>query len=56
MAAAATAIGVAATPAEKRKLVLARFYVERMLPQTLALAAALTHDSAAVMALQPDDL
>ena len=56
MAAAATAIGVAATPAEKRKLVLARFYVERMLPQTLALAAALTHDSAAVMALQSDDL
>ena len=41
MAAAATAIGEAATPVEQRKPALARFFVERMLPQTLALAAAL---------------
>jgi len=56
MAAASAAIGVAATPFEKRKTVLARFYVERMLPQTLALAAALAHKSDAVMALHADDL
>ena len=56
MAAASAAIGVAATPVEKRKIVLARFYVERMLPQTLALSGALAYDAGPVMALQAEDL
>ena len=41
------ALGEAATPVERRKTVLARFFVERMLPQTLALSAALAADAGA---------
>ncbi|MFG1333944.1 acyl-CoA dehydrogenase [Xanthobacter autotrophicus] len=52
MAAAAT--GEAATPVLQRKAVLARFFVERMLPQTLGLDAALAHGAPSLMALHAD--
>ena len=56
MAAASAALGEAATPVERSKTVLARFFVERMLPQTLALSGALASDAGPIMALQPEDL
>jgi len=56
MAAASAAAGSAATPVESRKRVLTRFLVERMLPQTLALSAALAADAESIMAIQPDAL
>ncbi|MFG1260480.1 MULTISPECIES: acyl-CoA dehydrogenase [Xanthobacter] len=53
MAAAVPPAG-AATPVEARKGALARFFVQRMLPQTLGLEAALAHGATALMALQAD--
>lgn len=49
MAAAAPASG--ATPAEARKGALARFYVQRMLPQALGLETALAYGAPTLMAL-----
>jgi hypothetical protein len=43
-----------ATPVEARKTALARFFVERMLPQTLGLEAALTNGAPSLMALGAD--
>ncbi|WP_454916966.1 acyl-CoA dehydrogenase [Xanthobacter sediminis] len=54
MAAAAAPLGAAATPAAARKAALARFFVERMLPETLGLDAALTHGAPSLMALPAD--
>lgn len=53
MAAAVPAVDEA-TPVEARKAALARFFVERMLPQTLGLEAALAHGAPALMALHAD--
>ena len=52
MAAAVPASG--ATPTEARKAALARFYVQRLLPQTLGLEAALAHGAPTLMALSAD--
>ena len=54
MAAAARPASEAASPAEARKAMLARFFVARMLPQTLGLDAALAHGAPALMALPAD--
>ncbi|HRO09931.1 acyl-CoA dehydrogenase [Amaricoccus sp.] len=50
MAAASAASGDAATRAEAGKPALARFYVDRLLPQTRALAEALRSDPSTVLA------
>lgn len=54
MAAAAAGLGEAATPVERRKLAVARFFVERMLPETKGLAAALEAGAPALMALEAE--
>jgi len=54
MAAAARARGDAATPLERRKIEVARFFVARLLPQTLALEATLAADAGVLMALPPE--
>jgi len=54
MAAAAAAAGDTATPVEQRKPALARIFVERMLPQTLGLDAALAYGAPSLMALPAD--
>jgi hypothetical protein len=56
MAAVAAPLGEGATPVERRKPALARFFVERMLPQTLALHAALASDAGSTMALRSDEI
>ena len=55
MAAAAAALGEAASPVERRKVTVARFFVERMLPETKGLAAAIEAGAPALMALEPAD-
>lgn len=54
MAAAAVALGEGASPTARRKPVLAQFFVERMLPHTLGLDAALAHGAPSLMALEAD--
>ncbi|MFG1401090.1 acyl-CoA dehydrogenase [Xanthobacter sediminis] len=54
MAAAAAGLGETATPTVRRKAALARFFVERMLPETLGLDAALSHGAPSLMALPAD--
>jgi Acetyl-CoA dehydrogenase C-terminal like/Acyl-CoA dehydrogenase, C-terminal domain len=54
MAAAAAGLGEAATPVERRKLAVARFFVERMLPETRGLAAAIEAGAPALMALEAE--
>ncbi len=54
MAAAASALGDQATPVAKRKPALARFFMERMLPETLGLEAALAHGAPSLMTLPAD--
>ncbi|QRG09340.1 acyl-CoA dehydrogenase [Xanthobacter dioxanivorans] len=54
MSAAALALGADAPPALRRKPKIARFFVERMLPATLALDAALAHGAPALMALEAE--
>ena len=56
MAAAAAPLGGATPRLERRKAVLARFFVERMLPRTAALRETLGASAEPVMALYPDDL
>jgi hypothetical protein len=51
---AAAAAREAAPPVEQRKAALARFFVERVLPQTLGLDAALSHGAPSLMALHAD--
>ena len=51
MVAAALARGADASPPEQRKVEVARFFVARMLPETLALDAALAEGAASLMAL-----
>ena len=53
--AAAAASGEAASPVERRKATVARFFVERMLPETKGLAAAIEAGAPALMALEPAD-
>jgi len=53
MAAAVPPAGEA-SPTEQRKRALARFFVERMLPQTLGLEAALAQGAASLMALDAE--
>src|SRR3546814_1462597 len=53
MAAAVPALDEA-TAVEVRKTALARFFVERMLPQTLGLEAALASGASSLMALDAD--
>ena len=55
MAAAAAGLGEAASPVERRKVTVARFFVERMLPETKGLAAAIEAGAPALMALEPAD-
>ena len=55
MAAAAAALGEATSPVERRKVTVARFFVERMLPETKGLAAAIEAGAPALMALEPAD-
>jgi hypothetical protein len=55
MAAAAAGLGEATTPFERRTVTVARFFVERMLPQTEGLAAAIEAGAPALMALEPAD-
>ncbi|MDQ0503965.1 acyl-CoA dehydrogenase [Xanthobacter agilis] len=54
MAAAAADMGEAAPPAAARKTALARFFMARMLPETLGLDAALGHGASSLMALPAD--
>ena len=54
MAGAAAGLGDAATPVERRKLTVARFFVERMLPQTEGLASAIEAGAPALMALEAE--
>ena len=54
MAAAAAALGEAATPVERRKLAVARFFVERMLPQTERARCGDRSGAPALMALEAD--
>ncbi|MFG1418531.1 acyl-CoA dehydrogenase [Xanthobacter sp. V0B-10] len=54
MATAAAGLGETATPTVLRKAALARFFVERMLPETLGLDAALAHGAPSLMALPAD--
>jgi hypothetical protein len=54
MAAAAAELGETATPVERRKLTVARFFVERMLPQTQGLATAIEAGGPALMALEAE--
>ncbi|MFG1480940.1 acyl-CoA dehydrogenase [Xanthobacter sp. V4C-4] len=54
MVAAAQALGEDASPVARRKAALARVFVERTLPQTLALDAALAHGAPSLMALPAD--
>jgi hypothetical protein len=53
--AAAAGLGEAASPVERRKIPVARFFVERMLPETKGLAAAIEAGAPALMALEPAD-
>ena len=53
--AAAAASGEAASPVERRKATVARFFVERILPETKGLAAAIEAGAPALMALEPAD-
>jgi alkylation response protein AidB-like acyl-CoA dehydrogenase len=55
MAAAAAGLGEAATPVEGRKVILARFFVERMLPETNGLTAAIAAGAPTLMALERAD-
>ena len=48
-------LGEAASPVERRKVTVARFFVERMLPETKGLAAAIEAGAPALMALEPAD-
>ncbi len=43
-----------ATPLKQRKLALARFFVSRLMPQTIALDAAIRAGAADIMAIDPD--
>jgi 3-(methylsulfanyl)propanoyl-CoA dehydrogenase len=52
---AAGATGEAASPVERRKAAVARVCVERMLPETKGLAAAIDAGAPALMALEPAD-
>jgi alkylation response protein AidB-like acyl-CoA dehydrogenase len=54
MAGAAAGLGDAATPVGRRKLTVARFFVERMLPQTEGLASAIEAGAPALMALEAE--
>ena len=54
MACHALALGEAAQPLHRRKLALARFFMARILPQTVALDGALAAGAAPVMALEAD--
>src|SRR3954454_15957246 len=54
MAAAAAGLGEAATPVERRKLAVARFFVERMLPETKGLATAIEAGAPTLMALEAE--
>jgi alkylation response protein AidB-like acyl-CoA dehydrogenase len=54
MASAAAGLGDATTPVERRKLTVARFFVERMLPQTEGLASAIQAGAPALMALEAE--
>ena len=53
--AAAAGLGEAASPVERRKVPVARFFMERMLPETKGLAAAIQAGAPALMALEPAD-
>jgi alkylation response protein AidB-like acyl-CoA dehydrogenase len=54
MACHALALGPAATPLHRRKLAVARFFMARILPQTVGLALALEAGAAPLMALEAD--
>jgi hypothetical protein len=54
MACHALALGSAATPLHRRKLAVARFFMARILPQTVGLALALEAGAAPLMALEAD--
>ena len=56
MAAAAAPLGDAATRTERRKPVLAQFFVDRMLPQSEALSATLAASAESTMVLEAEDL
>jgi hypothetical protein len=53
--AAAAAAGESTAPVERRKAAVARFFMERMLPETKGLAAAIEAGAPALMALEPAD-
>lgn len=55
MALHALALGDAAQPFHRRKLAVARFYMARLLPQTLGLEAAISAGATTLMALEADD-
>jgi alkylation response protein AidB-like acyl-CoA dehydrogenase len=42
------------TPLHRRKIVVARFFAERVLPQTIGLEASITRDAMSVMELEPE--
>ncbi len=52
MAARAREAGDAAGPLHRRKIKVARFFVERMLPQTIALETAIAHGAGSLMDLE----
>jgi hypothetical protein len=56
MAVAAAPLGNAPTPAERRKPVLAQFFVDRMLPQTAGLCASVAASAESMMVLEPGDM
>jgi hypothetical protein len=56
MAAAAAPLGDAAARTERRKPVLAQFFVDRILPQSAALRASMNTSAESTMALEAEDL